>query len=68
MNAQTLVEIFAPVYSSLIVFGGWVVAKLGKHDSALAILIQAVNPPGDKSLREMIHEVQLEQARVGKSE
>lgn len=42
----------------------WIVVKLGKHDTALALLIQQVNPPGDKSLRELLHDIQVEQARM----
>lgn len=42
----------------------WIIVKLGKHDTALALLIQQVNPPGDKSLRELLHDIQLEQVRI----
>lgn len=39
--------------------------KLADHDTALTVLIQQVNPPGDKSLRELLTEVRIEQARQG---
>jgi len=44
-------------------FLSWIVRKLAAHDTALALLVQQVNPPGDKSLRELLHDIQLEQAR-----
>jgi hypothetical protein len=41
----------------------WVLRKLFAHDIALALLVAQVNPPGDKSLRELLHDIQLEEAR-----
>jgi hypothetical protein len=41
----------------------WVLRKLFAHDTALALLVAQVNPPGDKSLREILHDIQLEEAR-----
>lgn len=49
---------------SWISFCVWVVKKLGSHDTALALLIQQVNPPGDKSLREILHDMQVKQAEI----
>ncbi len=50
-------------YGSVLTFFARVNRKLNDHETALAILIQQVNPPGDKSLRSLIQEIQLEQAR-----
>lgn len=48
---------------SLMGFGAWIVRKIGTHDTALALLVQAVNPPGGKSLRDLMQEFQLELVR-----
>lgn len=55
-----LLAAFGVPYCSLM---AWIILKLGRHDTALALLVQQVNPPGDKSLREMLKDIQLEQAR-----
>lgn len=41
---------------------GWIVRKLMIHDSALAVLVAAVNPPGDKSLRDLLYELKVQVA------
>lgn len=41
---------------------GWIVRKLMIHDSALAVLVAAVNPPGDKSLRDLLYELKIQVA------
>ncbi|MGH7238780.1 MAG: hypothetical protein ACREHG_01810 [Candidatus Saccharimonadales bacterium] len=48
--------------TSLIATIGWIVRKLMVHDSALAVLIAAVNPPGDKSLRDLLYELKIQVA------
>lgn len=42
----------------------FIIKKLSQHDTALAVLVQAVSPPGDKSLRALLQEIQLDQARA----
>ena len=49
---------------SILVFGAWIVKKLGQHDSALAVILQQLNPPGSKSLRDLMIEIKIEQARI----
>lgn len=43
-------------------------AKIGQtlaaHDTALALLIQQVMPPGQKTLRDLLQEIQVETARA----
>jgi hypothetical protein len=58
-----LVGLEAVIVSFLV----WVVKKISAHDTALALLIQQVNPPGDKSLRMILGEIQIEAARYASS-
>jgi len=48
---------------AIMAFGTWIVRKISTHDTALALLVQAVNPPGGKSLRDLMQEFQLELVR-----
>lgn len=66
MTHSDVVTVFASCIAGLlgfmIIFMTWVVKKLSQHDTALALLVQQVNPPGDKSLRTLLQEIQLKQA------
>jgi hypothetical protein len=42
----------------------WIVKKLYQHDSALAVLIEEVKPPGRMSLRELLAELKLETVKA----
>lgn len=68
LNHTDITVIFAAVITvllgGLISFGVWNVKKLNLHDLALTRLIEQVNPPGDKSLRELLHEIELKQVRL----
>lgn len=69
MSAHETVAVFAAICSSgllvsLAGFGAWIVRKLTTHDAALAVIVQQVNPPGGKSLRDIVQEIQIEQARI----
>lgn len=59
---DVIVATYALIIPLLFSFGIWIVRKLGQHDIALALLLQTVNPPDAKSLREMLNEIQTEQA------
>ena len=41
-----------------------VLRTIHRHDTALAVLIEQVNPPGGKSLRELLNDLQLEMVRT----
>lgn len=51
------------VLLAVLTFGAWIVKKISTHDTALAILVQTVNPPNGKSLRDLMQEFQLELVR-----
>jgi len=57
-----LTAILILVGGALIATIGWIVRKLMVHDSALAVLVAAVNPPGDKSLRDLLYELKIQVA------
>jgi len=57
-----LTAILIVVGGSLVATIGWIVRKLMVHDSALAVLVAAVNPPGDKSLRDLLYELKIQVA------
>lgn len=44
-------------------FMAWVTQKLQRHDTALALMLQELQPPGGKSLRAILLELQIQQAR-----
>lgn len=61
---ETVLLVISPFILSIIGFLSWVVKKLGTHDTSLALLIQQVNPPGDKSLRELLTDLRVEQGKI----
>jgi hypothetical protein len=63
LSGSSLITLLAGLEAPTLVFFAWVVRKLGVHDTALAVLVQSVNPVGEKSLRAIVNEIQLEQAR-----
>lgn len=66
MNTDDWVTIAAAfggsITTSLIVFMAHIYKKLTAHDVALAVLINQVNPPNEKSLRELITELRIDAA------
>ena len=56
------VVIIAIIGGALFATIGWILRKLNMHDSALAVLVQQVNPPGDKSLRDLLYELKIQVA------
>ena len=59
----TVLAVIATILgTALIATIGWIVRKLMVHDSALAVLVAAVNPPGDKSLRDLLYELKIQVA------
>lgn len=65
-NEATFLSTIAGVLLiACISFTAWIVKKLGQHDTALKIILLQLNPPGEKSLRDMLTEIRVEQARQG---
>lgn len=67
-EATILASLMAAGLIAMLSLMAWIVRQLFQHaqelalvNQALSVLIQQVNPPGDKSLRELMHEIQLDQ-------
>lgn len=61
---SVLVAVMTVFLIAAISLFSYIIKKLSAHDTALAVLLQAVSPPGDKSLRALLQEIQLDQARA----
>lgn len=60
-TVEILVPIFSAQFFLLVGVIGYIYKKQGTQDVALALLIQQVNPPGEPSLRSMLHDIQTQQ-------
>ncbi len=61
-SAATLLAILGPVLVALLAGVGWLVLRVVSHDTALAVLVEQVNPPNKPSLRDLLGDLKTEVA------
>lgn len=61
-SADAIATVGGIAFTMMSSLQAWIIIKLFQHDTALALLLQQVNPPGQKSLRDLVDDVRLAQA------
>lgn len=57
MTTAEIITLIAAAEIPFFGFFGWMIRKLFTHDTALAILMNEVKPPHEKSLRTLVNEI-----------
>lgn len=59
-----VITIAAVLLTAVLAMFGWMARRLVIHDSALAVLVEQVNPPGKESLRELLDDLRRDVAVI----